>query len=101
VERNFRKINKNLRLILKNKNEDRKNNLYTLKKLEKKLREKTYFHEICIKKVCSKMDQLQNGQRKKGPQQIGPRQSGHAIKLRTHVEIGRQVRFCCVLGQGT
>jgi len=57
---------------------------YKLKKLKQKAKEKNYFHEICAKKVCSKMDQQQNGQCQKGPQQNGLRQSGHAIKLCTH-----------------
>jgi len=43
------------------------NNFYKLKNRKKKLNEKNYFHEICTKKVRSKMDQQQNGQRQKGP----------------------------------
>jgi len=66
----FEKINKNVCLFLKNKNKDRKNNFYTLKKLEK-----NDFHEIRAKKVRYKMDQQQNGQR-----QNGQRQSGRAKK---------------------
>jgi len=37
--------------------------------LKQKAKEKNYFREIHAKKVCSKMDQQQNGQRQKMPQQ--------------------------------
>jgi len=36
------------------------------------MKRKIYFHEIRAKKVCSKMDQQQNGQLQKRPQQNGP-----------------------------
>jgi len=56
----------------------KKNNFYELKKLKnwKKKKAKKNFREICAKKVHSKMEQQQNGQRQKGPQQNRQRQSG-------------------------
>jgi len=39
--------------------------------LKLKAKEKNYFLEISAKKVHSKMDQQQNGQRQKGPQKTG------------------------------
>jgi len=39
--------------------------------LKEKAKEKNYFLEIRAKKVRSKMDQQQNGQRQKAPQQNG------------------------------
>jgi len=52
--------------------------------LKQKTKEKNYFGEICAKKVRSKVDQQQNGQRQKGPQQNGLRQSGRAKKTCFH-----------------
>jgi len=84
VERNFRKINQNFQLFLKNKKTSKKNNFYKLKnwkKIKKKL-----FHEIRAKKVRSEMNQQQNGQCRKGPQQNRPCQKD-VLRLELNVNI--------------
>jgi len=76
---------------LNDKNKDGKNNSYTLKKLENK-KSKKKIHKICAKKVHSKMDQQQNGQRHKGPQQNRMHQSGRAKKTCFPPEMPEQVQ---------
>jgi len=72
VERNYRKSKQKIFQCFWKIKKDGNHNFYKLKNWKKKKSKKNYFYEIRAKKIHSKMDQQQNGQRHKGLQQNGP-----------------------------